>query len=188
MTAVVGYKVSNGIVLGVDGRICADTTINSDSTPKWLVTNNILAAFAGDFGSIQQTQRLWRAEEPTTLDECASLVRGGVNAWDAVVFNRLTSELALLASDHSLTAHDPFAVVGAGADVLYGYFRGIASQPTSYKGARKLLAKALTVAAERDSTVGGDFHLITWRFAGEPELHVFRDGEPYSSDWAKKPF
>ena len=176
MTAVLGLKVSNGIVLGVDGRICADTTVNSDSTPKWMVTNNILAAWAGDLGAIQQTQRLWRAEEPTTLDECAGLVRGSVNAWDAVVFDRLTGELALLASDHSMTAHDPFCVVGSGADVMYGYLRGSVSQPTSYRGARKYLSQVLGVAAERDSMVCGDFHLVTWKFSGEPEVHICKNG------------
>lgn len=173
MTAIVGYKVSNGIVFGIDGRITADTTISSDSTPKWIVTNNILAAFAGDLGAIQQTQRLWRAEEPTTLEECAALVKGGLNAWDAVVFDRVSGELALLASDHSMTAHDPFAVVGSGSDVLYGYLRGVQNQPSSYKAASKLMVSALRVAAERTTTVGGDCHVVTWRFAGEPTVDIF---------------
>lgn len=178
MTAVVALKVQRGLVLGVDGRITAGGAICSEVTPKWIVQGPLVAAFSGDLSAIQATQRLWQVEEPTDIESCAVLLpRKSQGEWTCILFNQENRELVSLGSDGSLVPCDPFGVAGAGEDTVYGFLRAQNRLPQDYRKARLLVRDALTVAGERNATVGGEHHLVTVKPGQRPRIDWYRGGK-----------
>jgi ATP-dependent protease HslVU (ClpYQ) peptidase subunit len=162
VTVIAAYRVKKGCVVAVDGRVTADDTLVSNTTPKFMVQGHCVIAFAGDLGPAQTQAQYWKTRGCSTLVELrAERLKKGDADWYCLVYDRSTNVLATLCSDGCLVTHKtPFATLGAGELVAWGYLAA-SKRPKTIAAARGTLHKALQATADKVTSCGGRATFLT---------------------------
>lgn len=164
MTVIAAYKLKNGCVLAVDGRVTADDTLVTDKAPKYMVLGKCIVAFAGDLGPAQIQAAYWQSKNCSTLPELRShrlKLSNDEACWFCLVFDRSTQTLATLCHDGCVIVHkEGYASLGAGELVAWGYLAASA-RPKSFASARTILHRALQTTAEKVLSCGGRATFLT---------------------------
>jgi len=161
VTVIAAYKLRNGCVLAVDGRVTADDTLVSNCTPKHVVIGACVIAFAGDLGPAQVQAGYWQSQNCSTLKELRAERLKTDADWYCLVYDRSSRTLATLCSDGCLVEHKKgYATLGAGELVAWGYLAA-SKRPTTWATARKLLHCTLQATAEKVVSCGGRATFIT---------------------------
>lgn len=161
VTVIAAYKLREGCVLAVDGRVTADDTLVTERCPKHCVIGHCMLAFAGDLGAAQVQAGWWMTQACTTLSSLrAERLKTKAN-WYCLIYDRSTRTLATLCSDGCLVEHrEGFASLGAGELVAWG-FLAASKKPLTFTAARTTLHKALQATAGKVLSCGGRATFLT---------------------------
>lgn len=149
--------------MAVDGRVTADDTLVSNTTPKYIVLGQCMVAFAGDLGAAQVQALHWKSKECTTLKDLRThrLKVEEEVCWYCLVYDRDSNVLATFCSDGCLVPHsEAFASLGAGELVAWGFLAATA-RPKTFASARLALHQALRATSQRVTSCGGRATFLT---------------------------
>ncbi len=187
----IGVKAKNGVVLATDRRMSYGTFIMSKNARKiYLINDNVGIAFAGLYGDISGLMRFLEADirsytittgnTPTvlTIAKRLSLIMYSYKMlpfWVETIVAGLDPDgqarLYVLDSLGSIT-EEPYAAVGSGATVAFGYLEANYRDDINVDEAEKIAENAVRTAIIRDAGSGDGIDIVSISPEGVRERRV----------------
>ncbi|MGC8567672.1 MAG: archaeal proteasome endopeptidase complex subunit beta [Candidatus Micrarchaeia archaeon] len=189
-TTTVGIICSDGVVIGADSRATMGTFIASKETKKvFKIDENLGMTVAGGVGDAQELIRILKVnneiykmnegrpmspnaatsflsivlQENKMFPFLVQLIVGGLNIENKPMLYSIDPE-------GGYTEETKFTATGSGTELAIGYLEDIYKENISTKEALKVAAKAISIAASRDSAVGDALTLAAITKNGYSEL------------------
>lgn len=183
-TTTVGLVCAGGIVLGADRRATTGNYIAIKNTDKVIqVADNMAVTIAGSVSDAQLLIKLIKAElqlkkmkthRDSTIKEAANLLGGlvyrnirmpsmipGVSHFLLGGMDKEGFHLYDLYADGSITEVKDFVCSGSGSVITWGVLETMYKPDMSIEDAKKLVAKSVNAALQRDSASGGGITIFT---------------------------
>ncbi len=183
-TTTIGLLCADGVVLGADRRATAGNYIATKHVDKvFKITKNMAITMAGTVSDAQLLTKLIKAElqlktlrthrEPT-VKEAANLLAGmvyrnirqmsmipGVSHFLLGGKDKEGFHLYDIYADGSITEINDFVSSGSGSVIAWGVLETMYQPNMNLEEAKKMVAKSVHAALQRDSASGGGLTIFT---------------------------
>jgi len=183
-TTTIGLLCADGVVLGADRRATAGNYIATKHVDKvFRITDDMAITMAGTVSDAQLLTKLIKAElhlkelktyRKPTVKEAANLLAGmvfrnirqmsmipGVAHFLLGGKDKNGFHLYDIYADGSITKIDDFVSSGSGSVIAWGVLETLYKPDMKLEDAKKMVAKSVNAALQRDSASGGGLTIFT---------------------------